>query len=136
MAVAATIKYFGRLPTTILMQTTDAFNGAVQAATPTITPGLYTFAPQAGGGLFAFHDEPVEIKQISYEGSGNLTVTKFIGPVASPVTSSVIMTIASGTPVNFTNVCLSAGEFLKFTNSGAGKVAVTSHCATYASDGG
>lgn len=138
MAIPATIKYFGRFPTTILMQSSSQLDGAtLQAADPVITPGLYSFAAQAGGGVFAFHDEPIEIKQVAYSGGGTLTVTKVVGTPGSPIMSSVVESITGSTPVSFSNLFLSPGEFLKFSSSGGTnpQISVTSQLAAHSSDG-
>lgn len=139
MSIAPTIKYFGRFPTVILMQATGDFDGTtLQAVAPVITPGLYTFAAQAGGGVFNFHEDPIEVKQIAYSGGGTLTVTKVVGVPGTAVQSSVIASITgSGVTVSLSNIFVSPGEYLKFVSSGgtAAKVSVTSQLAAHSSDG-
>jgi hypothetical protein len=139
MAVAATIKYFGRQPTTIVMQSSNAFDGTAQTGTPTISPGLYLFPVQAGGGLYNLHEETIEIKQVTFDGGGTLTVTKVVGNPASPTTSTVVATLASNGQnlmANTTNIYLTPGEALKFTGGSSNpKVCITASLADHSSDG-
>ena len=138
MAIAATIKYFGRFPTTIVLQSSSNFDGSAQTGAPVITPGLYVFPVQAAGGLFAYHEDPIEIKQIAYAGSGTLTVTKVVGNPGGPtIMTSVVETVSGATPIILSNFFLSPGEYLTFSTSGGGtkQVSVTSHMASYAADG-
>jgi hypothetical protein len=120
----ATISYFGQLPTTIVMKTSDGFDGSAQTGVPVITPGLYTFPLQALGGLYNFHsvyDGSIEVKNISYKGTGTLTIKKSVASV-----DITIATIASGEGEFFENTTLSPGETLKFICAGgAATVAVT-----------
>jgi hypothetical protein len=136
MPIAPTIAYFGRQPTTIVLQSSDQFNGTAQTGTPTITPGVYTFAPQSGGGLYNFHCAPnpagpVTVKQIAYKGGGTLTVKTVVAGI-----EVVIGTITSEGAL-FTDISLSVNEALKFSTSGATNpvVAVTAHEATFCFEG-
>lgn len=136
--MAPTVKYFGRFPSVIFMQAVDEFDGTtLQGSVPTITPGLYTFAPQSGGGVFNFHEDPIEVKQICYSGGGTLTVTKVVGTPSSPIASSVVATITGPAPVSFSNIYLSPGEYLKMVSSGGTTptISVTSQMAEHSSDG-
>ena len=138
MAIAPTIKYFGRFSSVIVMQSSSSFDGTtLQGSDPVITPGTYVFPAQAGGGVFNLHEDPIEVKQIAYAGGGTLTVTKVVGTLASPVMSSVVEVITGATPVNFSNLFLSPGELLQFTSSGGSspKISVTSQLAAHSSDG-
>lgn len=159
------IAYFGRFPTDIIMQTNSSFNGTAQLAPPVLSPGQYTFPVQAGGGLYNFHTAPIEVKQIAYSGTGTLTVTKvlttksfstaqgttypYVGPavegqaVVTPTTtvlsSTVVATLSSSTPVFTGCILLSPNEYLSMSStggSGSPTVAVTAHLAEYRSDGG
>lgn len=136
--MAATIKYFGRFPTTIVLCSSSQFNGSAQTSAPVLSPGVYTFPVQAGGGLYAFHDIPVEIKQVTYSGGGTCTITKAVGTVGSPIQQTVLATLNTTTPVDYTNFYLSPGEHLLFSTTGATNpvLAITAHEATYAADGG
>ena len=50
MAIAPTIKYFGRFPTSIVLQSTSSFDGTTpQSNLPVITPGLYQKRRKAPG---------------------------------------------------------------------------------------
>lgn len=122
MAIAPTIKYFGKFITSIVLQCTDAFNGAAQTGTPVITPGVYTFPAQAGGGLFNYHDESIVVEQISYTGGGNLTVIR-----AGAYGEVTIATVSSNGTLN-NHIHLTPGEWLKFTSvgSGGGKIVCSS----------
>src|SRR5574343_287308 len=105
--MAATISYFGRFPTTIVFRSSSNFDGLAQTGTPVITPGIYTFPAQAGGGLYAFHNIPIEVKQISYSGGGSCVVTKVTGPVGgSPIQQTVVATLTTGAPTELTNFYL------------------------------
>ena len=61
-----TYDYFGSNPVSIVFKTSDNFNGSAFAGgtIATITPGVATFAVQAGGGLLNFHTRPLIIKNI------------------------------------------------------------------------
>lgn len=120
-----TIVYFGLKPTTILMQTSSGFDGTAQTGTPTLSPGLYTFPIQAGGGLYGLHIEPITVHNITFKGSGTLTIKKTIG-----TQEAVIGTIGSGQGEYAEDISLSPGESLKFASSGAGAVSVTGSVAT------
>ena len=135
--MAATIKYFGRFPTTMVLQSSSNFDGTAQTGTPTLAPGIYTFPAQAGGGLYNFHEVPIEVKQIAYSGGGTCTVTKVVGPVGAPVQSVVMATLSSGTPADQVQIYLSPGEALLFSSSGGTNpvLSITAHEAAYASDG-
>jgi hypothetical protein len=139
MAVAATVKYFGRFPTTIVLQSSGQFVGsAAPTSQAVITPGLYVFPADADSGVYAFHEDPVEVKQIAFSGGGTLTVTKVVGVFGGATTmSSVIAVITGATPVDLTNFFLSPGEYLTFASSGstAPKISITGHLAAYISDG-
>ena len=121
----AIVSYFGQHPTTILFQTSDGFNGTAQTGETVITPGLYTFPVQAGGGLYNLHNECVDVKNITFKGSGTLTISKTIAGM-----DATIATIGSGQGEFFENTTLSPGEALKFTCTGAAKVAVTAALAS------
>ena len=123
--MAATICYFGSEPTTIVIQGTSDLAGADPVGVPTITPGTYTFAPVAGAacGKYAFHDYPIMVKCISYNGGGTLTVTKW--SAASNTKTGNVAVITSADLVQ--NIYVGAGEYLKFVTAGAANpvVAVT-----------
>jgi hypothetical protein len=140
MAVAATIKYFGRFPSVIMMQASDEFDGTTpQGSLPVISPGMYVFPAQSGGGVYNFHEGPVEIKQIAYAGGGTLTVTKVVTDGnGTTLMSSVVETITSPTPANFSNLYLQRNEHLALVSSGGTnpKVTITGHEAAYIADGG
>jgi hypothetical protein len=140
------IQYFGRFPTDIVMQSTNSFNGGAQTSLPTLSPGQYTFPAQAGGGLYWFHTEPVEVKQIAYSGAGTLTVKKVVTvPVASGVaqssppnlgigpanssqttqtitntvlTSTTVATLTAAAPVFTGCIYLSTNEYLTMSSTG------------------
>lgn len=129
MAIAPTVKYFGSAPTAIILQTSDNFDGDDQTGDAVITPGLYTFPEQAGGGKFNYHEEPVKVLAIAYKGSGNLTVSKVFGNISgSP--ESVVTTVSPNGSYN-SPINLVPGEYLKFTSVGAaGKIVeITSQMA-------
>lgn len=126
MPIAATIKYFGSAPTTIELKSSDNFNGTAHTGVPVITPGKYTFAPQAGGGLFAFHEEVVRIQNITYRGGGTLTIKK-----TTPAGDALIATITAQGEFS-QDTLLSPGDSIKFESVGATNpsVEVTSQTAT------
>lgn len=136
MGIDPTIKYFGNRPTTIVFQGSAAFDGTAQTGEPTLSPGLYVFPLQAGGGLYDFHEECIEVKQISYVGTGNLTVERVITQAGSPVMTSLIATIGASDPMNLHNFFLNPGEALKFTGGGASpKVSITASLGNPAPEG-
>jgi hypothetical protein len=110
-----TIEYFGQLPTTIVLKTTDNFNGSAMTGTPVITPALYTFPAQAGGGEFDFHNEPIDVKNISYGGLGTLSIYKVVGGK-----DVLLATLSPTSGEMFENTTLSPGEKLKFVSAGSG----------------
>lgn len=127
MAIAPTIAFFGQNPSTIELQSSTDFNGTAHTGVPVITPGKYTFPPQAGGGLFNFHDYPIDIKNITYRGGGTLTITKTIAGG-----DAVIATISTQGEY-FENTTISPGDYLKFTTSGATNpsIAITSQLTSF-----
>ena len=136
--MAATIYYFGRFPTTIVMQSNSQFNGTAQTGTPVISQGAYTFPVQAAGGLYDFHDVPVEVKQISYSGGGTCTVTKVVVDINGDVLQqAVVATLSSSTPIYNVNTYIDPNEYLTFSTSGATNpvVAITAQLAAYSADG-
>jgi len=137
--MAATIYYFGRFPTTIVMQSSTQFNGTAQTGTPVMSPGAYTFPVQAGGGLYAFHDLPIEVEQISFSGGSTCTVTKVVEDSnGSTLQSTTLATLNSSNPIYNTKTFLTPNEYLTFSSSGGANpvVAITAHLASYAADGG
>lgn len=124
MSIAATVKYFGTSPTTIIFQGTSDFDGTTpQALPPVITPGTYTFPAQAAGGLYNFQEQPIQITDITYFGGGTLTIKKsFAG---SQITLGTI-TSAGSFPMT-QPIQLAPGEALNFVSSGGTtpKLAVT-----------
>lgn len=116
------ISYFGQHPTTILLETTDGFSGTAQTGTPELSPGLYKFPPQSGGGLFDFHDDVIDIKNITFKGSGNLLIKK----VLKSGTEAEIAKITSGEGEFFENTTLSPSEAIKFICTGPAVVSITS----------
>jgi hypothetical protein len=150
MAFAPTIVYFGRFPSVVVMQSTTNFDGTTpQSSPPVLSPGIYTFPPQAGGGVYAFHQGSpgfynstqmqIEVKQVAYAGGGTLTITKVVGIAGqTPVMSSVVEVITSADPVNLSDLFLAPGEYLTFVSSGATnpQISITAHRAAYISDGG
>lgn len=121
------IVYFGSAPTTIVLQSAADFNGNAPAAVPAISPGLYLFAPEANMGKYAFHDEPIIIKNISYKGGGTLTVTKHLRSNDAQIGALPAIT----TTDYVEDLCIGPGEYLKFVTSGATnpKVAITARVA-------
>lgn len=108
---------FGGAPTTVIMQTSDNFNGAAYASSvvPTITPGLSTFPAQSGGGLMNFHKKPVKITNIYFaDGGGTLAIT-----LEYPTVSVPIATLNNSNPSYTTPIVIPVGSSLKFVSSGA-----------------
>lgn len=115
-----TIVYFGQHPTSIMLKSTNGFNGTAHTGTPALSPGLYSFEPQAGGGLYAFHTEPVDIKNIAFKGTGTLSIKKVFGGQEAEIAK-----IENGQGEFFENFTLTPNEQLKFQCSGAATVVVT-----------
>lgn len=133
MGIAPTIKYFGRFPTVIVFQGSSSFDGTAQTGTPTIAPGIYTFPLQAGGGLYNFHESPIQVKQIAYSGGGTCLVKKVINGVQTVL----IATLTTAAPVDFVDFYLAPAETLVITSSGdtTPVITITAHEASYAADG-
>lgn len=128
MAIAATISYFGQFPTTIILRSSTDFDGTTaQSSDPVITPGLYTFPVQAGGGVYNFHTEGIEVQNITYAGGGTLSIYKVMAGI-----SALIKTITAQGE-SFDNTVLNAGESLKFVSSGATNpiVAITANASQW-----
>lgn len=118
--MAGTISYHGQIPTTVIFQTSDGFSGTAQTGVPVITPGLYTFPIQAGGGLYNLHTEQIDIKNITFKGAGVLTIKKAFAGIEATIGS-----IAGGEGEFFENTTLSPGESIKFYCTGAAVIAIT-----------
>ena len=115
-----TISYFGQFPTTIVFQTSSGFNGTAQTATPQITPGVYTFPVQAGGGEYDLHDNTIRVEGVTFKGSGTLTIKKSVAGLEAS-----IGTITGGEGSYALDILVTPSESLKFYSSGAGAVAVS-----------
>lgn len=121
-----TIVFYGQFPTTIVLVSSDAFNGSAYTSTPTLSPGLYVFSTQAGGGLYDFHNrvgtqEPIDIKNITWKGTGTLTIKQIL-PGAIKAT---IGSITGGEGIFTQNITMSPSESLEFTSASPGTVAIT-----------
>ena len=115
MAIAPTVTYFGRLPTSIVMQSSTQFDGTTaQSAAAVITPGLYTFPVQALGGYYKFHNESVVVESIAYTGAGTLTVKRMFATGAGVVDAT-----ATADTLISTKIRLTPGEWLEFVTTGA-----------------
>ena len=114
------ISYFGEYPTTMVMQTSSGFNGTAQTALPVITAAVYTFPAQAGGGLYAFHDNTVRVSAVTFKGTGTLTIKKTVG-----AQDATLGSVTNGEGAYTTSIIVSPGESLKFFSTGAGVVTVT-----------
>jgi len=114
MAISQNIKFFGILPTSIVLQSLGDFSGAnLPSADPVITPGQYLFAPEAGIGKYQFHEYPITVSAITYRGGGTLTVKKgFAGGTA------IIATIATQGEY-YEDIAVGAQEWLEFSTVGA-----------------
>ena len=124
MAISPSIVFFGKNPSTIILQSSTNFDGTAQGTDPVITPGLYTFPAQAGGGLYNFHDfvgtqEAVSVQSISYAGGGTLTVKRKL-QTAAGTPSITIGTVTTQGDLAFEDngLVLSFNEDLVFTSSG------------------
>jgi len=125
-----TIVFFGQMPTTIVMQSTSQFDGTTPQTisyptNPVMSPALYVFAPQAGGGLYNFHDlvgtqESITILSISYKGGGSLAVSRYYSNVAGTPSIPVGTITTAGDLVFETgDLTLSPYEDLTFISTGA-----------------
>ena len=131
MSVAPTVLYHGQRPSTIVMQSSSQFDGTTAQSgtlalgTLVMTPGLYVFAPQAGGGLYNFHDlvggqQSITVLSISYKGGGTLTVSrKFVNVTGFPTIQ--VGTIASAGDLVFGlgELTLAPFEDLTLVSTGA-----------------
>jgi hypothetical protein len=107
--------YFGRYPTSIVLQTQDNFNGTQQTnLVATITAGVSTFASQSGGGLYNFHTDTIKVKNICYYGTGVLSVYKVIGG-----NQTLIAQLSSPNNIYSIETPLSPNESLSFVSTGA-----------------
>ncbi len=120
-----TISYFGQFPTTILFQTTSGFNGGAQTGAPVLTPGVYTFSAQPGGGHYNFHDHAVKIHGITFKGAGSLVVKKDLSGQEAKIAE-----ITSGEGERLGETILAPGESLKFYSTGAGTLTITGSLMT------
>ena len=109
-----TYVYFSEAPSTIVLQGSAQFDGLAlgSSVVPTITPGVYTFAPQAANvGKYGFHDVPVKVINIEYVGGGTLTATKHLKS-GDTLIATLTLPLAQ-------SIFLGAGEYLKFVTAGA-----------------
>ena len=96
--MAPTIKPFGTYYNTLLMTASGSFDGATAATLTgaTLTNDVTALASTATVGVMALHERKLQISQIGYVGTGNLTVSiKF--PAGTPITFPTA-TIATGVP--------------------------------------
>lgn len=114
--MAATIKYFGGSPTTIVMRSSTQLNGTAQLNSPVLSPGSYVFPAQVGGGLYDLHDEPVEVVEMSYKGGGTCTVKKVNSSTSS---ETELCTMTDEEPVYDKKITLQMNESLKFVTLAA-----------------
>ena len=119
-----TIVYFGQDLSTVLMMTSNGFDGTSLTGLPSLSPGLYSFPVQAGGGLYSLHTEPVVVRSIAFKGSGSLSIRKVFGGQ-----EAVVATIANGQGELLDSITLSPGESLKLYSTGAATVAITAQLA-------
>jgi hypothetical protein len=148
MSIAPTIVFFGQMPTTIIMQSTTQFDGSTPQTinyptNPVIGQGSYVFAPQAGGGLYNFHDLvgtqlSITILSISYKGGGTCTVSRLLSNVSGTPSIQVGVITTQGDLVFETgDLTLAPFEDLTFVSSGATNplVSITAMltCSTWAS---
>lgn len=113
MPVAATVKPFGRLPTTVVLQTSDNFDGTAPTGTPTIAGGVVAYPEQAGGGQFKLHDKVIEILDASSLGGGSLTIVRKVqGTTALSVPVSGLSDLKG--------MQLPPGEWLEISSTGGG----------------
>jgi hypothetical protein len=137
MAISPSIVFFGKNPSTIILQSSTNFDGTAQGSDPAITPGLYTFPAQAGGGLYNFHDlvgtqEAISIQSISYLGGGTLTVKrKLQSAVGTPTVTIGTVTTQGDLVFEDNSLVLPFHEDLVFTSSGGTSpvIAVTAKLA-------
>lgn len=136
-----TINYFGRFPTTIVFRSSADFNGAQQSGTPEVGPGMFIFPSQAGGGLFNFHKQPIEVKAVSFSGGGALTITKKThNKAGDEIQAAIVGVIAADAAtkyLEFSGLLLNPTDTLVFSSVGSTTptVAITAHEAAYAADG-
>jgi len=118
--------YFGSGDVTVVLETSDNFDGATQTGTPTIDAGLVIFPPQVGGGLVDFHKAPVKIANIySFPDGGTITVTM----VYATGVEVIMAALNNSAPHMTTSFMLPADAKLKFTSTGgatARRVSITS----------
>jgi hypothetical protein len=115
--------YFGSDPNTVILRTSDNFNGTpvTDVTTGDIKTGVITFPIQAGGGLIDFHTRPLVVHNIASS--------------AYPITASVVYAAGIETIVaelTTTNKAITeefmlpVGAKLKIVGTGgAGSVAIT-----------
>lgn len=114
---SASFDLFGQTPTTIILTTSDNFNGTAQTADPSISSGTAVFPSQAGGGLVNYHRRPIKIKQISVTGGGTTSVKIAYPGVAAEVE---VASLAANESSKSVDIALPFGASLKIsTASGA-----------------
>lgn len=119
---APTYDYFGSNPVTIIMKTSNAFDGVAFAdnVVPDIKSGVVTFPQQAGGGLLNFHKRPLLIKNILASFAGTAKIVYEDG------TEIQLKTLAAATPSNEMSFYLPVKASLKIEGgSGATQVSIT-----------
>jgi hypothetical protein len=109
---------FGRDPTTVLLQTSDNFDGStpVVANSAVITEGVATFPPISGGGLYNFQKDPIVVQSIDFYGSGTLSIYKKSGSL-----SVLLGTLGGSNPNTYSQpILLMPSQSLSFISTGSG----------------
>jgi hypothetical protein len=116
--------YFGTNPVTIILKTTDNFNGGPFAPANVIgdiKPGVVTFPAQAGGGLLKKHTRPLLIQNI-LSSAYPLTVSIVFEDLSEAVIAELTVTNKSMSEC----FVLPVNASLKLVGSGgAGQVMIT-----------
>lgn len=119
----STRKFFGQNYTAVVLRTSDNFNGSAYTQSDTnpskLSVGVFAFDAQAGGGLYNFHERPIEVKQIVFAGAGTLSAAYKRGSDESPMFTG----ISQG--VHTTSYIVMPGDSIKFTSAGSSGASIT-----------
>jgi hypothetical protein len=109
--------YFGLNPVSVLLQTTNQFDGAAfsEDVQPSILAGIVMFPAQAGGGRIDFHKRPLKILAVWTDILGATGKMILVFPNG---TEMEIKTLQAGENNAFNGFVLPVGASLKFTTSG------------------
>lgn len=111
--------FFGTSPVTLILRTTDNFNGTAQTANFTIASGVVKYDSQAGGGIMNMHHRPIKVIGASLEGGGDCDL-KILYSLST--TEQSVAKLTTATPQSDKSFILPVGAELKIYSTGTAGV--------------